>query len=208
MLINLLAFNLLSESWLSSFHLAASAEVLFSFDVGNGPLEVRVKSRIPLSDNRWHRIQAERNVKEASLRLDESPAATQEAPADGHIHLQLNSQLFVGVYAWVCRCGRTAAKMKCISINLSSSWGTWCVSSSRSAGVSCCSTSTRGHLEVLHYFSLTLTVFHSLQILFSFTSIPHRECLVFSTFIYPREAGGFTSLCPLLLLQKGDSGRN
>uniref|UniRef100_A0A3Q3AWC0 Contactin-associated protein-like 4 n=1 Tax=Kryptolebias marmoratus TaxID=37003 RepID=A0A3Q3AWC0_KRYMA len=76
--------------------LSSSTEVLFSFDVGNGPLEVRVKAGFPLNDNRWHRVRAERNVKEASLRLDELPAATQEAPADGHIHLQLNSQLFIG----------------------------------------------------------------------------------------------------------------
>ncbi|XP_043992637.1 contactin-associated protein-like 4 [Gambusia affinis] len=76
--------------------LSSSTEVVFSFDVGNGPLEVSVKAGVPLNDDRWHRIQAERNVREASLRLDELPAATQEAPADGHIHLQLNSQLFVG----------------------------------------------------------------------------------------------------------------
>ncbi|TKS79430.1 Contactin-associated protein-like 4 [Collichthys lucidus] len=73
-----------------------STQVLFSFDVGNGPLEVRVESSAPLNDNRWHRVRAERNIKEASLRLDELPAATQEAPADGHFHLQLNSQLFIG----------------------------------------------------------------------------------------------------------------
>ncbi|XP_071378067.1 contactin-associated protein-like 4 [Centroberyx affinis] len=76
--------------------LSSSTEVLFSFDVGNGPLEVRVASGVPLNDDRWHRVRAERNVKEASLRLDELPAATQEAPADGHFHLQLNSQLFIG----------------------------------------------------------------------------------------------------------------
>ncbi|XP_032397563.1 contactin-associated protein-like 4 [Etheostoma spectabile] len=76
--------------------LSSSTEVLFSFDVGNGPLEVRVKAGSPLNDDRWHRIRAERNVKEALLHLDELPAATQEAPADGHIHLQLNSQLFIG----------------------------------------------------------------------------------------------------------------
>lgn len=70
--------------------------MVFSFDVGNGPLEVRVKSAVPLNDNRWHRVRAERNVKEASLRLDELPPVTQEAPADGHFHLQLNSQLFIG----------------------------------------------------------------------------------------------------------------
>uniref|UniRef100_A0A8C4FD84 Contactin associated protein like 3 n=1 Tax=Dicentrarchus labrax TaxID=13489 RepID=A0A8C4FD84_DICLA len=76
--------------------LSSSTQVVFSFDVGNGPLEVRVESSILLNDNRWHRVRAERNIKEASLRLDELPAATQEAPTDGHFHLQLNSQLFIG----------------------------------------------------------------------------------------------------------------
>ncbi|KAM6916360.1 contactin-associated protein-like 4 [Xenentodon cancila] len=76
--------------------LSSSSEVLFSFDVGNGPLEVRVKPGVPLNDDTWHHVHAERNVKEASLRVDELPAARREAPADGHIHLQLNSQLFIG----------------------------------------------------------------------------------------------------------------
>ena len=74
----------------------ASTEVLFSFDVGNGPLEVRVLAPQPLDDNRWHRVRAERNVKEASLSVDALPVATQEAPDDGHVHLQLNSLLFIG----------------------------------------------------------------------------------------------------------------
>uniref|UniRef100_A0A3Q4ASU4 Uncharacterized protein n=1 Tax=Mola mola TaxID=94237 RepID=A0A3Q4ASU4_MOLML len=76
--------------------LRSSTEVVFSFDVGNGPLEVRVEKSAPLNDNRWHRVRAERNVKEASLQVDEFPAISKEAPADGHIHLQLNSQLFIG----------------------------------------------------------------------------------------------------------------
>lgn len=70
--------------------------MVFSFDVGNGPLEVQVESTVPLNDNRWHQVHAERNIKEASLRLDSLPVATQEAPAEGHVHLQLNSQLFIG----------------------------------------------------------------------------------------------------------------
>lgn len=91
------------ENCFSSLADVAPLEVLFSFDVGNGPLEVRTKSSVPLNDNRWHRVRAERNIKEALLRLDELPAATQEAPTDGHIHLQLNSQLFIG--AWWLRWG-------------------------------------------------------------------------------------------------------
>lgn len=55
-----------------------------------------MESNVPLNDNRWHSVRAERNVKEASLHVDEFPVVMQEAPADGHIHLQLNSQLFIG----------------------------------------------------------------------------------------------------------------
>uniref|UniRef100_A0A3B3UN47 Contactin-associated protein-like 4 n=1 Tax=Poecilia latipinna TaxID=48699 RepID=A0A3B3UN47_9TELE len=77
--------------------LSSSTEVVFSFDVGNGPLEVKVHSDLPLNDDRWHSVRAERNVKEASLRVDGLPAALQEAPTDGFIHLQLNSQLFIEV---------------------------------------------------------------------------------------------------------------
>lgn len=78
------------------YSLPASTEVIFSFDVGNGPLEVKVSTSLPLNDNRWHSVQVERNVKEASLRVDDFPAAIQGAPSDGFIHLQLNSQLFIG----------------------------------------------------------------------------------------------------------------
>uniref|UniRef100_A0A8C6UWR8 Contactin associated protein like 3 n=1 Tax=Neogobius melanostomus TaxID=47308 RepID=A0A8C6UWR8_9GOBI len=76
--------------------LRSPSEVVFSLDVGNGPLEVRVLTPAPLNDDRWHRVRAERNVKEASLRVDEHPPSTHRAPTDGHIHLQLNSQLFIG----------------------------------------------------------------------------------------------------------------
>lgn len=55
-----------------------------------------METNVPLNDNRWHSVRAERNIKEASLRVDKYPAATQRAPSDGHVHLQLNSQLFIG----------------------------------------------------------------------------------------------------------------
>ncbi|KAG9355031.1 hypothetical protein JZ751_001744 [Albula glossodonta] len=72
------------------------SQVVFSYDVGNGPFEMRVETPAPLNDNQWHHVKAERNVKEASLRVDRFPTRSQKAPTDGHIHLQLNSQLFVG----------------------------------------------------------------------------------------------------------------
>ncbi|CAL8306200.1 unnamed protein product [Lota lota] len=76
--------------------LNSPTQVLFSFDVGNGPLGVRVDAGAPLNDDRWHAVRAERNVRGASLRVDALAPAALEAPADGHIHLQLNSQLFIG----------------------------------------------------------------------------------------------------------------
>ncbi|KAM4876425.1 contactin-associated protein-like 3, partial [Thomomys bottae] len=76
--------------------LRAPVEVVFSFDVGNGPCEVVVRSPTPLHDNRWHHVRAERNVKEATLHVDQIPGKMQPAPAHGPIRLQLSSQLFVG----------------------------------------------------------------------------------------------------------------
>lgn len=74
----------------------APREVAFSFDVGNGPCEVTVRAPGPLNDDRWHLVRAERNIKEAWLQVDLLPPGTHTAPEDGHMRLQLNSQLFVG----------------------------------------------------------------------------------------------------------------
>ncbi|XP_007937380.2 contactin-associated protein-like 4 [Orycteropus afer afer] len=76
--------------------LHSPAEVTFSFDVGNGPFEVSVQSPTHFNDNQWHHVRVERNVKEASIQVDQLSQKTQPAPADGHALLQLNSQLFVG----------------------------------------------------------------------------------------------------------------
>lgn len=108
------SFPPVSQDWISSpvnepsyspSVFAAPAEVTFSFDVGNGRCEVTVRSPTPFNDNRWHHVRAERNVKEASLQVDQLPSETQPAPADGHARLQLNSQLFVG------ECGRVLAEL-------------------------------------------------------------------------------------------------
>uniref|UniRef100_A0A8C2F193 Contactin associated protein like 2b n=1 Tax=Cyprinus carpio TaxID=7962 RepID=A0A8C2F193_CYPCA len=50
--------------------LKSATVVSFSFDVGNGPVELTVRSSTPLNDDQWHRVEAERNIKEAVLRLD------------------------------------------------------------------------------------------------------------------------------------------
>ncbi|KAM9329027.1 contactin-associated protein-like 4 [Gastrophryne carolinensis] len=76
--------------------LESPKDVIFSFDVGNGPLEIRVHSLAPLNDNQWHFVKAGRNIKEASLQVDNLPQKIYATPSDGHIRLQLYSQLFIG----------------------------------------------------------------------------------------------------------------
>uniref|UniRef100_A0A452R5W8 Contactin associated protein like 3 n=1 Tax=Ursus americanus TaxID=9643 RepID=A0A452R5W8_URSAM len=82
-----------------SLELRSPMEVAFSFDVGNGPCEVTVQAPAPLNDDRWHLVRAERNTKEAWLQVDLLPPGTHAAPEDGHVRLQLNSQLFVEISA-------------------------------------------------------------------------------------------------------------
>ncbi|XP_029315273.1 contactin-associated protein-like 5 [Cottoperca gobio] len=76
--------------------LSSPSVVTFSFDVGNGPAVLSMKSHLPLNDRQWHSVRAERNAKEASLQVDQLPLRFLEAPADGHLRLRLSSQLFVG----------------------------------------------------------------------------------------------------------------
>lgn len=70
--------------------------VSFSFDVGNGLVELSVMSSTPLNDDQWHRVVAERNVKEAVLQLDGQFKEVRPAPPQGHTRLELYSQLYVG----------------------------------------------------------------------------------------------------------------
>ncbi|KAM4543726.1 contactin-associated protein-like 2a isoform 1-T1 [Fundulus diaphanus] len=70
--------------------------VSFSFDVGNGPVELTVHAAAPLNDDQWHRVMAERNIKEAVLRVDQTYRTSRLAPAQGHTRLELFSQLYVG----------------------------------------------------------------------------------------------------------------
>uniref|UniRef100_A0A6Q2WQP0 Contactin associated protein 2 n=1 Tax=Esox lucius TaxID=8010 RepID=A0A6Q2WQP0_ESOLU len=76
--------------------LKAAAVVSFSFDVGNGLVELTVRSSTPLNDDQWHRVVAERNVKEAVLQLDGQYKEVRPAPPQGHTRLELYSQLYVG----------------------------------------------------------------------------------------------------------------
>lgn len=87
-------FRLLSNPHVP-VHPAPSA-VTFSFNAGDGPVVLTVKSPVPLNDRQWHWVRAERNVKEACLQVDQLPLRIIETPPDGHLRLQLGNQLFVG----------------------------------------------------------------------------------------------------------------
>uniref|UniRef100_A0AAY4AL75 Contactin associated protein like 2b n=1 Tax=Denticeps clupeoides TaxID=299321 RepID=A0AAY4AL75_9TELE len=76
--------------------LKSPTAVSFSFDVGNGPVELTVRSPTPLNNDKWHKVEAERNIKEAVLQLDRRYREVRLAPPQGHTRLQLYSQLFVG----------------------------------------------------------------------------------------------------------------
>uniref|UniRef100_A0A8C7UAU6 Contactin associated protein-like 5b n=1 Tax=Oncorhynchus mykiss TaxID=8022 RepID=A0A8C7UAU6_ONCMY len=76
--------------------LTTPSAITFIFDVGNGPVDLTVTSPVPLNDKQWHYVRAERNLKEASLQVDQLPLHTLETPSEGHYRLQLKSLLFIG----------------------------------------------------------------------------------------------------------------
>lgn len=113
--------------------------VTFSFDVGNGPVELNVQSPTPLNDDQWHRVSAERNVKEAVLQLDQQYRQVRAAPVQGHTRLELYSQLYVGkklthnhthtriyiVYNIILRPAHTVKGTICISAQIKINSNCW-----------------------------------------------------------------------------------
>ncbi|KAM9305832.1 contactin-associated protein-like 5 [Gastrophryne carolinensis] len=76
--------------------LSSSYLVKFSFDSGNGPVELSLLSTMALNDGQWHHVKVERNVKETSLVVDNQPRKVAQIPYDGRFWPQLNTQLYVG----------------------------------------------------------------------------------------------------------------
>ncbi len=70
--------------------------VFFSFDVGSERVELSVRSPVPLNNDRWHRVEAEKNVKEAVLQLDGQHREVRAIPLQGHTKLEFYSELYVG----------------------------------------------------------------------------------------------------------------
>ncbi|KAA0707578.1 Contactin-associated protein-like 5 [Triplophysa tibetana] len=76
--------------------LSSPSTVNFTFELGDGPVILTVRSPVALNDRQWHYIRVERNVREASLQVDTLPLELKEAPSERPYRLQLSSQLFVG----------------------------------------------------------------------------------------------------------------
>lgn len=70
--------------------------VLFSFVVGGEQVELNVHSPVPLNDDKWHRIEAEKNIKEAVLQLNGQYREVRPTSSQGHIKLEFYSELYVG----------------------------------------------------------------------------------------------------------------
>ncbi|XP_062384556.1 contactin-associated protein-like 5 [Sardina pilchardus] len=76
--------------------LSSPSSVTFTFDLGNGPVQLTVSSPVALNDRQWHQVHVERNLKGALLQVDQLPPRRVAAPPEGNLFLQLSGQLFVG----------------------------------------------------------------------------------------------------------------
>ncbi|XP_041660286.1 contactin-associated protein-like 2 [Cheilinus undulatus] len=76
--------------------LRGGSVVVFSFDVGSERVELSVHSPILLNDDQWHRVEVEKNIKEAVLRLDGQYREVRPTPPQGHTKMEFYSELYVG----------------------------------------------------------------------------------------------------------------
>ena len=59
---------------------AATKDVVFAYDIGNGDENLTVRSTVPWNDDECHQVKAELNVKLARLRVDKLPWVVRPAP--------------------------------------------------------------------------------------------------------------------------------
>lgn len=75
---------------------AATRDVVFAYDIGNGHENLTVRSVVPWNDDEWHQVKAELNVKLARLRVDKLPWVVRPAPPQSFVHLEFDRPLYVG----------------------------------------------------------------------------------------------------------------
>lgn len=76
--------------------LPESSVVLFIFDMGSVRVELSVRSMVPLNDGHWHRVEAEKNIKETWLQLDGQYREVRSSSQQGHTKSEFYSDLYVG----------------------------------------------------------------------------------------------------------------
>nr|XP_046264880.1 contactin-associated protein-like 2b [Scatophagus argus] len=76
--------------------LRGGSVVVFSFNVGTERVELSVRSSVPLNDDQWHRVEAEKNIKEAVLQLNGQYREVRSTPPQGHTKLEFYTELYVG----------------------------------------------------------------------------------------------------------------
>lgn len=64
--------------------------------VGDGILNVTLRSPVPLNDNEWHFVQAEINVKLARIKVDYQPWAVRRFPGQTFVTMQFTHPILVG----------------------------------------------------------------------------------------------------------------
>uniref|UniRef100_A0AAY5KQ95 Contactin associated protein 1 n=1 Tax=Esox lucius TaxID=8010 RepID=A0AAY5KQ95_ESOLU len=88
-----------SDDWLRNFiriELNTTQNLVFIFMVGDGILNVTLRSPVPLNDNEWHFVQAELNVKLARIKVDYQPWAVRRFPGQTFVTMKFTHPLLVG----------------------------------------------------------------------------------------------------------------
>nr|XP_040046809.1 contactin-associated protein 1 [Gasterosteus aculeatus aculeatus] len=70
--------------------------LLFVFMVGDGIVNVTLRSPVPLNDNEWHFVQAEINVKLARIKVDYQPWAVTRFPGQTFVTMKFTHPVLVG----------------------------------------------------------------------------------------------------------------
>lgn len=70
--------------------------VFFSFDVGTEREELSVNSPQLLNDDKWHRVEVEKNIQEAALHIDGEYNEVRPSSPQGHTKLDFYTDLYVG----------------------------------------------------------------------------------------------------------------
>ncbi|KAJ8253730.1 hypothetical protein COCON_G00203420, partial [Conger conger] len=83
--------------------LNSTTDLLFIFMVGDGIINVTLRSARPLNDDAWHWVQAEINVKGARLRVDQQPWAVRRFPGQTYVTMTFTQPLLVGAAKYKLR---------------------------------------------------------------------------------------------------------